>query len=319
MQLIRCIRHLSELVKGSVATVGNFDGVHGGHQSLLHRLKQVAKAKQLPMLVILFEPQPAEFFNGAKAPARLTSLREKITALASCGVDIVYCITFNRKLASMTAEAFAEQYLFCAAKASYLLIGEDFRFGQDRTGNVALLTQLGADNACVVESFANYYLAGERVSSTAIRHALQQGNLALAARLLGRNYAICGRVIRGAGLASQWGVPTANIKLSRLNVALRGVFCVSAKLSNRRVLTGVANLGYRPTVDGNKWVLEVHLFDFNDRVYGELLQVEFLHKLRDEVKFNSLEMLFKQIREDIKQARGYFNLKNGECSSNVVK
>ncbi|MFA5959430.1 MAG: bifunctional riboflavin kinase/FAD synthetase [Tatlockia sp.] len=307
MRLLRETEGGAAFTRGSVATIGNFDGVHLGHQALLKALRKKADALGLPLVVILFEPQPGEYFLKEQAPVRLTSLREKLQVLAQCQVDYVYCLKFNARLASMPASQFAEQYFFSRMKIHYLLVGEDFRFGSRRLGDVALLKALGEKAGCQVATFPDFALEANRVSSTKIREALSSGSLALAAKLLGRPFALCGRVVKGKGLGRQWGIPTANLALRRLSLPLLGVFCVRVQRAGEW-LHGVANLGNRPTVDGVNTLLEIHLFDFNEMIYGEMLRVQFVHKLRDEMKFSSIDALVAQIKEDISVAKRSFEL-----------
>lgn len=309
MQLLFGSRPIPALAEGCVATTGNFDGVHLGHQALLAQLKAQAIQKKLPLLVILFEPQPGEYFRGKQAPARLSSLREKLAFLRQCQVDYVYCLRFNNALANMPADTFAQQYFFSQLNVSYLLLGEDFRFGRGRSGDVALLKKLAATSSCTVDIFEDFRLHDQRVSSTDIRKALAQGDLDTASALSGRSYSMCGRVIHGAGQGRKWGIPTANLAMRRKSLPLRGVFCVCSKLPDGRLINGVANLGSRPTVDGSKNVLEIHLFDFNQTLYGDLLEVRFLHKLRDEIRFASLDALITQIHDDVAIAKNWFEHK----------
>lgn len=306
MKLIRGFQPVSELAAGSVVTIGNFDGVHLGHQALLSNLRSKATQGGLPLVVVLFEPQPAEYFLGIKSPARISSLREKLDVLGSLGVDFVYCIKFDKALALMPAEVFVNKYLFSILHTKYLLVGHDFRFGFQREGDVELLKTLGSEQDVHVETFADFAVNAERVSSTKIRQALQVGNLTKAHQFLGRRFSLCGRVISGAGRGRTWGIPTANISLHRINLPLLGVFCVQVKRKEGKMEYGVANLGNRPTVDGTKLILEVHLFDVDESFYGEIIHVYFLHKLRDEKKFSSMEDLIVQIQDDISKAKDYF-------------
>ncbi len=303
MKLLRGFRNFPDFTKGTVTTIGNFDGVHLGHQALLQALNAEATRLQKPSVVILFEPQPAEYFRPEQAPARLTSLREKLAVLKSSRIDYVLCLKFDERLALMPAQIFAENYFFSLLKSSYLLIGKDFRFGKGRAGDSNLLTQLAANYGCRVETFSDFAIKSNRVSSTKIREALAQGELKLAAELLGRTFSLCGRVVKGDGRGRQWGIPTANLGIQRLMLPLKGVFCVQVRRKGGELLKGVANLGSRPTVDGSKNSLEIHLFDFDDNLYGEMLEVFFLHKLRDEVKFSSVDTLIAQIHNDIDSAR----------------
>jgi riboflavin kinase / FMN adenylyltransferase len=303
MKLLRGLTPIPEFAKGTVATIGNFDGVHLGHQALLSSLKIQAQQLQVPLVVLLFEPQPAEYFRAEQAPARLTSLREKLAVLKDCEVDYVCCLKFDEALALMSAQQFASEYFFALLHCKYLLIGEDFRFGQGRLGDLPLLQEIGAQNDCSVQIFPDFSINNQRVSSTNIRNALTQGQLTIAAELLGRNYSLCARVTKGDGRGRQWGIPTANLSLRRLKLPLKGVYCVQVSRREGGRHIGVANLGTRPTVDGTKTILEIHLFDFDESLYGEILQVYFLHKLRDEVKFSSVDSLIAQIHEDIAAAK----------------
>ena len=287
-------------------TIGNFDGVHRGHQALLAQLRAQADRLNLPVVVILFEPQPGEYFMGNKAPARLSGLREKLAILRRCGVDFVCCLKFDQRLSLLSPKYFAQHYLFGNLRVKYLLLGHDFRFGSQRQGDVALLEELAISTAADVHTFANFLLDGQRVSSTAIRTLLQQGALELASKLLGRPFGICGRVIYGQGRGRQWGIPTANIRMHRVSLPLKGVFCVQVRTSSQQSFVGVANLGTRPTVDGSRNSLEVHLFDFDQIIYGKLLQVNFMHKLRDEIKFTAVDALITQIHNDVAAAKAYF-------------
>ncbi len=303
MKLLRAIDKVITFPQGTVATIGNFDGVHRGHQALLAALKLQAAQTNLPLIVLLFEPQPGEYFQGKEAPARLSSLREKLELLKKLEVDYVYCLKFDANLAAMPAEQFAENYIFSLLKAKYLLVGEDFRFGQGRQGDLALLKQLGEEKGCFIQSFSDFSLENTRVSSTKIRQALKLGKLKEAYNLLGRNYSICGRVKPGDGRGRQWGIPTANLNLARQTLALTGVFCVRVRRESGQWFQGVANLGTRPSVDGSKVILEINLFNFDDNLYGERLEVFFLDKLRDEIKFSSIDALIAQIKQDINEAK----------------
>lgn len=304
MKLLHSGDKIADCQTGCVATIGNFDGVHRGHQALLNRLRQMACQMNLPMVVILFEPQPGEYFSREKAPVRLYRLREKINALQQCGVDYVYCLKFNKQLANMSPEAFTESIVFSSVNAKYLLLGDDFKFGRNRTGDLALLRELGLKRDFSVETYPDYCLDTKRVSSTQIRQALQLGQLELAAELLGRPYSLSGRVMHGQGLGRQLGFPTANMSVHRRALPINGVFCVQVKRQST-LISGVANIGTRPTINGRQLVLEIHLFDFNESLYGERLEVFFLRKLRDEMKFSSLDALTTQIQADITAAREY--------------
>ena len=307
MKLLRGFEQISALKVSTAATIGNFDGVHRGHQALLKHLRAEADRRHLPMLVMLFEPQPGEYFRGEQAPARLSSLREKLVCLRELGADYVCCLRFNNDLASIPAHLFAERIIFSLLKARYVLVGEDFRFGMDRVGDVALLKALASKRGCEVQDFADFYLEQQRVSSTQIRHALHLGDLERASICLGRPYSLCGRVIHGDGRGRQWGIPTANLMINRRKLALHGVYCVQVLRKDKATAEGVANVGYRPTIDGHQMSVEAHLFDVDESLYGQILELRFLHQLRDEMKFQSIDALIAQIHEDMAAAKHWFN------------
>jgi riboflavin kinase / FMN adenylyltransferase len=291
----------------SVLAIGNFDGVHLGHQALLARLEGKARALDLPASVMTFEPHPRELFSPEQAPARLTSLREKLGLLESLGVDRSYVVHFSRKLSTLSAEEFIEHVLVRGLAVKHLIVGDDFRFGRGRGGDFAMLQQAGIEHGFGVESMHTIDLNGERVSSSAVRETLAEGDLEHAARLLGRPYIISGRVVHGEKIGRGLGYPTANIQLKRKRVALMGIFAVTVSGIAERALPGAASLGVRPTIDrSGKPVLEVHVLDFDRSIYGAHVSVHFLHKLRDEVKFDSLEALKAQIARDVATARDYF-------------
>ncbi|MFZ7283666.1 bifunctional riboflavin kinase/FAD synthetase [Avibacterium avium] len=307
MQLLRGLNHLPPaLQQGCALTIGNFDGVHLGHQAVLRHLREKATALSLPMVVMLFEPQPSEYFMGNKAPPRLMRLRDKLSALAKLGVDYVVRIKFNRVFASLSAEQFIQEYLVQRLKVKFLSIGDDFRFGAGRTGDFALLQQAGEKYGFTVEDNCSFQLNEQRISSTAIRQALAEDDLAHAQQLLGKPYCIYGRVVQGNKLGRTIGFPTANIRLQRQVNPVKGVYAVKAKLPNGAEYEGVANIGRRPTINGVKQLLEVHLFDFKQDIYGQPLQVELCDKIRDEVKFPSFDALKEQIAKDVEVAKAYF-------------
>lgn len=302
MKLVRGYRPIAEFSQGTVVTIGNFDGVHRGHQALLKFLSSKALQLKLPLVVVLFEPQPIEYLDPTQAVARLSSLREKIIQLRKQGVNYVYCLKFDSFLSQMRAKDFAEKILFSQLHAQYLSVGHDFRFGYQREGDIHMLQEIGQKNACEIKLFSDFYIYNQRVSSTSIRHLLQHNELAKAALFLGRQYTLCGRVICGKGLGAQWGIPTANINLRRLVLPIRGVFYVQV-IHKNKTIKGVANIGRRPTVGGTKDILEVHLLNFNGCLYGEFLEIFFLEKLRDEMKFPNIEALILQIHKDITIAK----------------
>jgi len=288
-------------------TIGNFDGLHLGHQAMLARLQDVARARGLPSCVLSFEPHPREFFAPEQAPARLSSLREKAECLQQMGIDRLHVFRFDRAFSALTAEAFIEQVLGTTLQARYVLVGDDFRYGAKRAGDFALLEHLGRSLGFDAESLPTVEVAGERSSSTAVRQALAAGELEHAAHLLGRPYSISGRVVHGDKLGRDIGFPTANIQLKHNQPPLLGIFAVEVCGLNGEPLPGVASLGRRPTVKGADAVpvLEVHLFDFKAEIYGRRVRVDFLHKLRDEEKYPDLDSLVAQIRRDVDNAKHF--------------
>jgi len=295
------------LAEPCALAIGNFDGLHLGHQALLAKLLETAKQQKLKSAVMTFEPHPREFFMPAQAPARLTSLREKLERFADAGVEIVYLCRFDKKFAALSSEDFLEKILLQSVNAKAVLVGEDFRFGAGRRGGVADIANAGLNlislpqvNSLEVNSIESGIQ--QRVSSTRVRDALAAGQLQVAKDLLGRAYSISGKVVRGAQLGRKLGFPTANVHMRHERPALTGVYAV--KLDG---LEGVANLGVRPTVSGvPKLLLEVHLFDFNGDLYDRHVHVEFFHKIRDEMKFDGLAALSAQIAKDAQVARNFF-------------
>lgn len=294
---------------GFAATIGNFDGVHLGHQSLIKELNKKAKELKIPSLVITFEPHPQEYFVGQAASARLTTFREKMLLLKAAGVKAVLCLPFNEALSLLAPDQFIKNILVDRLKIKYLLVGNDFRFGCQRKGDFSLLEKKSAVYGYQVEEAETVLREEKRVGSTWIRKLLAEGNLKTAEALLGKPYFITGRISHGDKHGGQLGFPTANIRLKKRRSPLWGVFVVRVSLSEEGVLHyGVANLGTRPTLGGQTALLEVHLFDFNQVLYGKCLRVEFLHKLRDEHQFDSVEALTHQIRKDVEDARRFIRL-----------
>lgn len=306
MELIRGLHNLRSCHQGCVATIGNFDGVHLGHQAVLGQLAEQAGHMGLPAVVITFEPQPQEYFAGDQATARLTRFREKYQALQRYSIDRVLCLRFNPALANLSAEDFIQQVLLQGLDVKYLVVGDDFRFGKGRTGTFELLHEAGEKNAFPVVNMHTFNIDGQRVSSTRIREALEQGDLVLAEKLLGRPYRMCGRVAHGDKRGRTIGFPTANIHLHRKASPVQGVYAVEMFGIDGEPLAGIANVGNRPTVDGTRSLLEVHLFDFNRDIYGCHVHVNFLSKIRDEMKFDSFPQLQQQIKADAEKARAWF-------------
>lgn len=305
MLFFRGVPH--QATTSTVLTIGNFDGVHHGHRALLSRLTAKAREVALPATVLTFEPHPRELFAPDQAPARLSSLREKLNLLAECGIDRVHVCRFNRALAGLSTDAFVEQILVQGLSARHLLIGDDFRFGKGRSGDFSALERTGAEHRFTVEAMPTIDLEGERVSSSAVRDALAEGDVEHANRLLGRPYGIAGRVMHGQQIGRTLGFPTANIAIKRKRLPLTGVFAVTVSGIGDTPLPGAASLGVRPTLaDDLKPLLEVHLLDFDRDIYGAHVTVNFLHKLRDEAKYDSLAALTAQIEDDVATVRTYF-------------
>jgi len=306
MKLIRGLHNLRPVHRGGVATIGNFDGVHLGHRRILEQVLEQAQRHQVPSTVILFEPQPAEFFAPDKAPPRLMTLRDKVVALAQVGIDQVLCCRFNEQFRSQSAAQFVDNLLVKGLAVRSLIVGDDFRFGADRSGDFAYLQQAGEQYGFTVSDTPTCEVAAERVSSTRIRALLQEGELQQAAALLGHPYRISGRVRHGDKRGRQLGTPTANLAMQRVQSPVAGVYAVRVNGAGLKGAKGVANVGTRPTVSGSDNRLEVHLLDFNGDLYGRFLEVEFLHFLRSEKKFDGLDALTTAIRADIHNAKAFF-------------
>jgi riboflavin kinase/FMN adenylyltransferase len=307
MRLIRGLHNLHHSQLGSALTIGNFDGLHRGHHAVLRHLQQRAAERQLATTVMTFEPTAQEYFSPQTAPARLQRLRDKLAMLQELAVDQVHCLRFDRELAELSADAFVRQILVEGLDVRYLVVGDDFRFGKDRSGDLAFLQRAGQRYGFEVVSTRTFLEGEDRVSSTRIRQALAEGDLGMAEQLLGRPYRICGRVSPGQRRGRTIGFHTANVRLHRVVSPLKGVFAVRAYGLGAGPLNGVANVGTRPTLDGSYCVLEIHLFDFDSDIYGCYLDVEFCSKLREEKKFESFEALKKQIEMDAEQARRFFS------------
>ena len=289
-------------------TIGNFDGVHRGHQALLAQVVAAARARGLTPAVMTFEPHPREFFAPEQAPARISNLRDKLDALQAAGIERVFIQHFSRRFARLAAEAFIETVLIDGCRVRWLMVGDDFRYGARRAGDVALLRDRAAAGGYVVVQCPTISEDGERISSSAVRQALAGGDLHRAQRLLGRPYAVSGRVQHGAKLGRSIGFPTLNLRIAHAkrmrSAAVHGVFAVRVHGLGARPHDGVASVGLRPTVDDSgRWLLEVHLFDFAQQVYGRLVKVEFVRKLRDEEKYDSVAELTAAIRRDADRAR----------------
>ena len=308
MKLIRGIHNLSQAPHGCVLTIGNFDGVHRGHQALLQGLRAEGRARGLPVVVMIFEPQPLELFAADKAPARLTRLREKLRYLAESGVDYVLCLRFDRRFAALTAQDFISELLVKRLGVQFLAVGDDFRFGAGRQGDFLLLQKAGADFGFDITSTQTFCHGGVRISSTAVRQALADDDLEQAERLLGHPFIISGRVVHGDELGRTIGFPTANLPLRRQVSPVKGVYAVEVAGLGDKPLPGVANIGTRPTVAGMRQQLEVHLLDVAMDLYGRHIDVILRKKIRNEQRFASLDELKAQIARDVLTAREHFGL-----------
>ncbi|MDB2705694.1 bifunctional riboflavin kinase/FAD synthetase [Pseudomonadota bacterium] len=311
-KIIRGFYNLPKSPAGCVATIGNFDGVHLGHQAVLTQLAMKGKVLALPAVVITFESQPNEFFSPEKAPARLSRFREKVEILSCYSIQEMCVLRFNQKLAQMSAQEFIQTLIVDGLNIKYLVVGDDFKFGKDREGDFTMLQEAGERFGFQVVNMHTFSVDGIRVSSTRVRQALISGDLALAEKLLGRPYRMSGRVAHGDKRGRTMGFPTANIHLHRCKVPLSGVYAVQLFGVDGEPLLGVANVGVRPTVGADKALLEVHLFDFNREIYGERVQVHFLKRIRDEQRFKDLDALILQIQQDCQQARQYFKQQTTE-------
>ena len=310
MKLIRGIHNLSKAPHGCVLTIGNFDGVHRGHQALLQGLRKEGKARGLPVVVMIFEPQPLELFAGDKSPARLTRLREKLRYLAESDVDYVLCVRFDRRFAALTAQSFVSDLLVKRLGVQFLAVGDDFRFGAGRQGDFLLLQKAGLEFGFDVTSTMTFCEGGVRVSSTAVRLALADDQLDVAETLLGHPFSISGRVVHGDALGRTIGFPTANVPLRRQVSPVKGVYAVEVSGLGDKLLPGVANIGTRPTVAGVRQQLEVHLLDVVMDLYGRHIDVILRKKIRNEQRFGSLDELKAQIARDELTAREFFGLQN---------
>jgi riboflavin kinase/FMN adenylyltransferase len=292
----------------SVVTIGSFDGVHLGHQSILQQIIDRAKSHNSRSVVMTFEPQPQEYFSAQTAPPRLMRLREKIEALLNFGIDLVVCMRFNEALRSLTAEQFINKILVDGVNTQHLIVGDDFRFGCDRKGDFQMLEVMGRQQGFSVQDTQTVQVQNQRVSSTLVRELLQRSDFKAVADLLGRSFTISGKVTYGQQLGRKLGFPTANLNLNRFRAPLAGVYAVWVKIQGMAGrFKGAANVGVRPTIgDKVKPILEVHFLDFDQQLYGQRIIVEFVHKIRDEQQFTSLDNLAESIGEDVKKIEQWF-------------
>jgi len=303
MELVRGLHNMKPGHRGCVLTVGNYDGVHLGHQQMIGALQRRAAELNFPGTVLVFEPSSKEFIDPQGAPPRLTRWREKYQALAALGVERLVTLRFDARIRAMSPQAFVDELIVGALGARHVVVGDDFRYGCQAAGTIETLIASGRQAGFTVEQIPPYQIEGVRVSSTMVRERLERGDFAGAARLLGRGYSMRGRVVRGEQLGRKLGFPTANLRMHRRKPPLRGIAAVRAHGIAARALPGVASLGTRPTVGGVETLLEVNLFDFSGDLYGRAIEVEFVAKLRDEAKFESLDAMRAQMQRDAAQAR----------------
>ena len=305
---MRLVRHLSdipfaELREGSVVTIGAYDGLHLGHEQLLHRVRMAADEFKRPSVVMSFEPTPKEFFGGDKPPARLMRFREKYDSLAAHGIDIFYCPRFDEEMRSISADDFIRRILIHGLAARHIVVGDDFHFARRREGTIEHLQRASAALGYHVEQVPSIIVDGQRVSSTAIRDALWSGELELATALLGRPYRMSGKVVIGERVGRSLGYPTANVDLRRRQSAVMGIFAVRVQGLAGGTRDAVASVGTRPTFNGTKPLLEVHIFDFDQDIYGAYIHVDFIARLRGQVKYDEVEELVAQMHRDADNAK----------------
>jgi len=305
---MRLVRHLADmpfpdLGDGSVVTIGAYDGLHLGHEQLLHRVRMAAEEFRMPSVVMSFEPTPKEFFGGDKPPARLMRFREKYEALAAHGIDIFYCPRFDSQMRSISSDDFIRRILIHGLSARHIVVGDDFHFARKREGNIGHLQRASAALDYHVEQVPSIIVDGQRVSSTAIRDALWSGELDVATSLLGRPYRMSGKVVLGERVGRSLGYPTANVDLRRRQSAVMGIFAVRVQGLAGGSRDAVASVGNRPTFNGTKPILEVHIFDFDEDIYGEYIHVEFVARLRGQVKYDEVEELVAQMHRDADNAK----------------
>jgi riboflavin kinase/FMN adenylyltransferase len=303
MELVRGLQNISHAARGCVLTVGNYDGVHLGHQQMIQAVKRRAAELGAPATVLVFEPSSKEFIDPEGAPARLTRWREKFAALSDVGVERLVTLRFNDEMREMSPDLFVDRLIVDGLGARHVVVGDDFRYGSRACGTIDSLREAGRAKGFSVEQIAPYLIDGIRVSSTAVRERLERADYAGAARLLGRRYRMVGHVAHGRELGRSLGYPTANVPLMRRKSPTWGISAVRVYGIESEPLGGVASLGTRPTVNGVEPLLEVHVFDFSGDLYGRLIEVEFVEKLRDEAKFDSLDALVKQMNVDAARAR----------------
>ena len=309
MKIARTINsETNECLKGSSVCIGVFDGIHLGHQELIRKTIKHAKENNLSAVLFTFEPSPNEYFSNGEAQPRLTSLDEKHKYLSNSDIDLLYCPPFNEEMENLSPIEFVTQHLIANLNAKHVIVGMDFHFAKDRSGSVETLRELGHEYEFTVDPIEFITQKDTKISSTTIRRLLIEQDVEAANLMLGRNYSVLGEVIKGKQIGRTIGFPTANIDISIRDVLIRGVFCVRAAIeSSDKQYNGVANIGFKPTVNGAALTLEVHLLNFNEDIYGLNMQIEFMHRIRGEKKFDDLDELTDQINQDVKKANEYFS------------
>lgn len=303
---VNLIRKTVSAKQPSAVTIGNFDGLHQGHQMLIKNLVKCARERNLLATVITFEPMPQTCLRPEMSLLRLMSFRQKFLLFKEWGIDQVVCLRFNQSFAAMTPDEFIEKLLVAGLNVKHLMVGEDFRFGHQQRGDVALLQQTGLQKGFTVEALKINQIESLKISSTRVREFLLKGDLTGVRQQLGRNYQVSQRVVSGSRLARTLGYPTANLKLKLHDLAFKGVFVTYVFVNGKR-FNAVTNVGTRPTLDGKNYFLEAHILDFSQDLYGKRITVEFLQKIRDEVRFSDIHALKKQIAEDVNTARAFFS------------
>ncbi len=303
MELVRGLHNVDRAARGCVLTIGAFDGIHRGHQEMIRLVRAAAAAQRLPAALLSFEPTPREFFAKGAPPARLTRFREKYEALCQYGVERFVCLRFDAALRSMSPDGFIGDVLVSALGARHIVVGHDFKFARNLAGNVETLRAAGPKAGFAVTEVPPFEIDGERVSSSLIRAALESGDVARAAKLLGRPYRMTGKVVAGAKLGRKLGFPTANLRPQRRATPLAGVFAIRVSGGGLHNAPGVASLGTRPAVNGKELLLEAHVFDFDGDLYRQTLHVDFIARLRDERWFPDMDQLVEQMNKDAALAR----------------
>lgn len=310
MEFIRNLHNLHAGHKGCAATIGNFDGVHLGHQAIIRQLRSAADANKLPAVAVIFEPHPQEFLLPEQAPARLMRLREKLVCLKQSAIDRVICLRFDQALASLPAEDFIRDILLEKLGIEHLIVGDDFRFGNKRQGDIATLSGFSKTSGFTLECTAACMIEGRRVSSSWVREALAAGDMKQTEKLLGRPYAISGRIVHGDKRGRELGYPTINVDLRRLRSPVSGIFAARVQGLDTKPLPAAVSIGTRPMFGGGSVLLEAHLLDFDREVYGRYVRVELLKQLRNEQKFVNMAALQEQMERDVAAVKKFFSTDN---------